>query len=176
MNLRLETITRDSKEIQQIKELYEGAFPINERRPLKPLLEDKTGHGEILAIYDGSLFCGFVCQLTSGDICHIIYFAVDNKLRGMGYGTAALAELCKQMEGYRIIVDIEQENPEATNNVQRRKRKQFYINCGFADTGVECKWRSETYEILSFGGMISDDDFKNFWGSIYEDAEKLSIY
>ncbi|HCL02060.1 MAG TPA: N-acetyltransferase [Lachnoclostridium phytofermentans] len=176
MNLRIKIVTEQSKELPQIEKLYRAAFPDNERRPLAPLLQDDTGHGEVLAFYDGTCFCGFACFLTCGDISHIIYFAIEDFLRGKGYGTEALSAMFKLKKGKRIIVDIEVEDEHEVNNTQRQKRKQFYLRNGFCETEVKYRWRQESYEILSLGGIVSADEFRDFWEQIYSDSDALSIY
>lgn len=176
LNLKIQTVLELSKELPQIEKLYCSAFPDNERRSLTPLLQDNTGHGEVLAFYDGSRFCGFACLLTCGDFSHIIYFAIEDTIRGNGYGTAALLAICKLKKGKRIIVDIEVEDEHELNNEQRHKRKQFYLHNGFCETKVKYNWRQEFYEILSYGGEMSEEEFVNFWKRIYADSEALLIY
>lgn len=176
MSLKREHITKDSASIKQIKELYEFSFPENERRPLTPMLDDTSGFAEILAYYDEDEFIGFACILNIRDISHIIYFAVDNKLRGKGYGSQILSDISAHKKGMRIIVDIEQENTLEENNSQRIKRKQFYLRNGYKETTVEYEWRNEKYEILSLGGDIDTEDFIEFWEKIDIDAKDLSIY
>ena len=160
-------IKADSAELGHIEALYRASFPENERRPLEPLLEDTTGHGEVLAFYDGSLFCGFACLLNCGDLSHIIYFAVEESLRGKGYGSAALEAMHAEKRGQRIIVDIERENPRAANEAQREKRRRFYLKNGYRATEVRYSWRQEEYEILSFGGAVTRPDFEHFWDELY---------
>lgn len=176
MNIHIVNITKESKEIDLIKHLYTASFPAHERRPLLPLLQDQTGHGEILAFYEQSQFCGFACLLTSGNISHIIYFAIEEALRHKGYGTAILHKISELKNNHRIIVDIETENIMLENNLQRIKRKQFYLRNGFIETEVNYHWRNESYEILSFGGTITTKDFHTFWETIYSDSEALTIY
>jgi hypothetical protein len=81
-----------------VEALYEQAFPENERRDLSFLMEDRTGVSDFLVFYtrDGEdlsggedgVFAGFVSVLKDGDIAHIIYFAVQEELRGRGHRRA----------------------------------------------------------------------------------------
>ncbi|MBS6196276.1 MAG: GNAT family N-acetyltransferase [Clostridiales bacterium] len=176
MNLNIAKITEQSKEIGMINELYISAFPNKERRPLMPLLQDHTGHGEVLAFWDENTFCGFACLLNCGEISHIIYFAIEEELRGKGYGTAVLSAIAERKAGKRIIVDIEAENKQGVDYSKRHKRKRFYLHNGFLETNVAYEWRNESYEILSRGGFLSMEEFKNFWNQIYSSSECLQIY
>lgn len=175
-NLSIKPIKEHSKELFRIEKLYQSAFPDKERRPLEPLLCDDTGHGEVIAFYDGSVFCGFACLLNCEDISHIIYFAIEDTLRGKGYGTAAISAMAEIKKGKRILVDIEAENEQEPNNAQRHKRKQFYLRNGFCETEVNYRWRKESYEILSHGGRVSTEEFWDFWEQINLDSDALSIY
>ena len=68
--------------------------------------------------------------------------------------------------GRRIIVDIEREVPDCEENEIRRRRKNFYLRNGFYETEVRYRWQDEAYEILVFGGELSNEDFGNFWKAL----------
>lgn len=84
--ITLQAVQEKSQELPQLLALYERAFPANERKPLGYLWKDKTGHGKMLAAYAGTGLVGFVCLLEVNDIVHIIYFAVEEAMRGAGSG------------------------------------------------------------------------------------------
>lgn len=174
--LSIKHITEYAKELLQIEELYQRSFPENERRPLAPLLEDTSGSSEVIAFYDNTLFCGFACLLTQQDITHIIYFAIDDNLRGKGYGSAALTAMSEMKPANRIIVDIEMEEDHSLNNEQRKKRKIFYLRNGYTESEVKFSWRQESYEILVYGGTISKKEFNSFWKNVAFKNIKLSKY
>jgi len=174
--LSIKHITEHSKELVQIEELYQRSFPENERRPLAPLLQDTSGSSEVISFYDNTLFCGFACLLTQQNITHIIYFAIDDNLRGKGYGSAALTAMRELKPVNRIIVDIEMEEKYSLNNEQRKKRKTFYLRNGYIESGVEYGWRQESYEILVYGGTISKKEFHSFWKNVSFKNIKLSKY
>lgn len=174
--LSIKPITAQSKELVQIEELYRSAFPDHERKPLYPLLQDTSGCSEIISFYDKNLFCGFACLLNQRDLTHIIYFAIDDRLRKKGYGSAALTAMHDMKPFNRIIVDIEIENKQAANHEQRRRRKAFYLRNGYVESGVKYGWQSELYEILVLGGTISNKEFYTFWKNISFKNVKLSNY
>lgn len=174
--LNIKHITEQSKELVQIEKLYQNAFPDNERKPLASLIQDTSGSSEVISFFDEGLFCGFACLLTQQDITHIIYFAIEDKIRGKGYGSAALTAVSEMRPVNRIIVDIESVNKHALNNDQRRKRKTFYLRNGYTESGVEYGWQKESYEILVLGGNISKKEFHSFWKNICFKNIKLSQY
>ena len=97
-------ITTDSKDFKEIKHLYIAAFPKSERVPLRDLLRH-DGASEFVAGYDGETFCGFYSALTFGDITHILFLAIDERLRAHGYGSAMLDIVAAAHPHNRIIAD-----------------------------------------------------------------------
>ena len=89
--LELRQVREESPEFPRVVELYREAFPQGERSSLVPLLEDETGGGEILSLWDGEVFAGMACLLRTQRLAHLIYFAVAPELRDRGLGSRALA-------------------------------------------------------------------------------------
>lgn len=163
MTLTIKKINSDSNDISKVKSLYCRAFPRNERRSFNELANHRIGNTELFVFYDRDLFVGMAVTMNSPDITHLVYLAIDDNLRGKGYGTQALALLHKYYAGKRIIADIERPNGTSDNEKQRTLRKQFYLRAGYAETEVKYRWRNEDYEILSFGGAVSKQDYDDFW-------------
>lgn len=158
-------ITKEFEDYKKFKNLYRSAFPKSERFPVKFLMK-QDGSGDLKACYDGEIFCGFYSTLTFGDITHILFLAVDDKLRGHGYGSSILELISNNYSKNRIILDIEAEDIKAKNNEQRIQRKAFYEKNGYIESGVEYNWRGIPYKILIKNGTITDDDFWKFWDNI----------
>lgn len=174
--LHVKTLTRNAPELPLVQALNQRAFPENERRALEPLLDDPTGRAQVLAFCDGAVFCGFACLLTDGDITHILYFAIEEPLRGRGYGAQALAALRARLPGQRILADVEAENPAAKNSLQRRRRRAFYLKNGYQPSSVRYDWRRESYEILVSGGDITRREFSAFWRNVCAYNPRFSDY
>ena len=145
------------------KVLYYRSFPKNERRPFPELAENRLGNTEVVCFYDNNTFVGMACLLNGSAISHIIYIAIDESLRGHGYGSKALELLHKSNSEKRIMVDIEVPDISAENNEQRIMRKKFYLRAGYEETPVKYEWRGEKYEILSYRGQISQAEYDLFW-------------
>ena len=64
------------------------------------------------------------------------------------------------------IVDIEQEKYDSTNKLQRIKRKKFYLRSGFIPTNITYTQQNVIFEILSFGGNITENDLTNLWNNV----------
>ncbi len=153
-------------DIPKIKALYDRAFPANERRPLGPLLDDTTGHSKVLSAHNEDGFCGFVSILEWSDIVHIIYFAVEEDQRGRGLGSGILQAVHRENPQKRVIVDIEEPDEAVSNNVQRLKRKAFYLRNDYAETEIRYNWLGTDYVILSHGGGMTGEEFGQFWQAL----------
>ena len=117
-------ITTDSKDFKEIKHLYIAAFPKSERVPLRDLLRH-DGASEFVAGYDGETFCGFYSALTFGDITHILFLAIDERLRAHGYGIAFIWRGVP----YEILIRggtiTEQEFEGFWDNLDEEERKEM---------------------------------------------------
>lgn len=172
--LRTENVRRGHEDLGRIEALYERAFPENERRPLGPIIADESGTAQCLAFYDEDGFAGLACVLCWRDIDHLIYFAVEEEKRGRGYGAQILNGLFK--EGRRLIADLEADDPERADNEMRLRRLAFYRRCGFSETDVRYEWRGEKYVILSRGGNITPDGFRDFWRGVDAANPEMAQY
>ena len=176
--LKAVRVTKDNRDLEAIKALYESAFPENERKDFRFFLTNSEEVGaalEMLAVYDEALLVGFVIMLNSGDISHILYFAVNEKLRGKGYGSQILQTIHNSKPGQRFIADVEKPEHTCGNHEQREKRIRFYDRNGYKMTDVEYRWQDEDYLILSYNGAVSKEEHDAFWErceAILQKAEK----
>ena len=76
MEITLKKLDGSSPELPAVLELYESAFPANERREPDEIIGGEDGAGELLAVMSGGALCGMLAVLTYRDITHILYFAV----------------------------------------------------------------------------------------------------
>ena len=173
--LTMKKIGNAPEELKKAKALYYRAFPKNERRSFPELVENRFGGTEVFCFYDEEAFVGMACLLNTPTISHIIYIAVDESLRGHGYGSKALELLHQSKPSKKIMVDIEVPDEQAENAEQRRMRKKFYLRAGYEETPVKYEWWHESYEILSFGGQISEAEYDGFWEDLRKQSEQQSV-
>ena len=159
-------------DLKKAEALYCRAFPENERRPFSELVENPYGGTELFCFYDGETFVGMACLLNTAAFSHIIYFAVDETLRGHGYGSKMLELLHCSKPGKKFMADIERPDEAADNAGQRRRRKMFYLRAGYEETDIKYEWRHENYEVVSFGGRISEAEYDGFWKDLHNAAER----
>lgn len=177
--MRTERITAANVDNAEIKELYESAFPEEERIPyddLKRLL--CVMPVDFFAYYDGEVFVGLTMVLNRADFSWGWYFAVREELRGRGYGQQILNGLKDKYAGRRLVIDIESPMQADCNNlVQRKKRYEFYKRNGFIDTQAAKKFEGIEYTILLLGdGSFTQKDYdsiidelRTFWKDIPEE-------
>ncbi len=156
----------DSKKyMKEIQQLYDTAFPEEERyldfkSTVKQMEGSRAGlkYGELVAFGDGeedmTFFVGFVMVLFCGDIVHLYYFAIDEKLRGRRYGEQALNLIKARYENKNIWLSVERPDEMAENQQQRLMRKKFYYRNGFQDTGINVEKNGCQLEMMSADGTI----------------------
>ncbi|MBR6090746.1 MAG: GNAT family N-acetyltransferase [Anaerolineaceae bacterium] len=153
--------------IENVKRLYETAFPAIERQPFSVLFSGFHGDGELFAFLDGDLFAGMIYLLSYGDITHILYLAIPENLHRKGYGSHILSLIRKKYPDQRIIADLESPGEGSSNADQRNQRIRFYRKNGYDFTGVSYRWRGEDYQIMSSGGIITGEELSAFWQYFY---------
>ena len=165
--MELTDTDRRSPYYDEMISLYNRSFPENERKPLDPILDDPSSESEIYSIVDEGNFIGMVVLLNHDDITHIIYFAVEESMRCHGYGSRILQLVQERYPGNRILVDVESPDEHKANNLQRKKRIEFYLRNGFMKSEVTYSWIRENYQILVAGGNLNRREFSRFWDYIY---------
>lgn len=171
MTLRAESIIKNPKEIEKIKELYHEAFPKSERMPMRFLLRKaKKDFVDFLAIYDDNVFIGFTYIITEGSLTYVLYLAIDGSVRSKGYGGRILTQIKEMHSNNRIVLIIEVTDETAANYEQRLTRKNFYIRNGYQSSGLIYQDRWGMYEVMLNGDDINSETFyhllKRFQGRL----------
>ena len=141
-----------------LRRLYETAFPVGEQIPYDDLIHLLDVMDiDYTAYYDGEMLVGLMMVLRLPRYNWAWYFAVQEELRGHGYGQAIFSAVLDKYRGKRpFIMDIESPNqPDAPNPGQRKRRHAFYLRNGMRDTGTCRSYNGITFTILS----SSDEPF-----------------
>ena len=130
------------------KLLYAAAFPKQERVPwwLLRLLSCRKGI-DLTAWMDGEIFCGFTASVTVEGLHFVLFLAIEQNLRGKGYGSAILTAI-KEEHGTAAL-NVEPLMETAPNYEQRKKRFGFYKKNGFVDTGYHVWEVGGKFRVLS---------------------------
>ena len=155
---------------EKIKQLYETAFPKDEQIPwddLMRLIEEMPL--DFTAYYDGETFIGFTIVYPRKQFNWYWYFAVQEELRGKGYGQQILTLLIEKYKGQTCVLDMESPTQVCENIEQRRRRHAFYLRNGFRDTNVYRTYNDITMTIMMRGeGTFTMQD----WDDIVDELKK----
>ena len=160
------------KYLNEINDLYIEAFPKAERKPMDQIIKVcQNGYGRIIPILMDDEFVGMFITLDSdGDNTLLIdYFAIKSDYRGLSLGSKAI-ELLNEMENKTIIIEIEPCVNEASNLLQRQKRKKFYENLGFRQTDINISWFGVDLELMSLNKTINFNHYIDLLTSIFPRA------
>lgn len=153
------------------KKLYVQAFPKAERLPWWFIRKKaKTPVQDCFCVYDNGNFVGEVCLLNHKDITLIFYLAVNDNVRGAGYGSAILNDLKLLYPNNRFILFIERVDENAPNYEERVKRLSFYQKNGYVGSGYLVSENKVVYQTMHFGGVVDKCELKelliNYMGKL----------
>ena len=137
---------------EQLKLLYQTAFPENEQIPWDDLISliDQMNL-DFTAYYEDDKFIGFTILFPHKKFNWFWYFAVIPELRGQGKGRKILASLIEKYKGKNVVLDMESPKQECDNSEQRIRRHDFYIRSGFRDTNLYKKYGNLEMTIMILG-------------------------
>ena len=147
--------TTNANADEQLKLLYQTAFPENEQIPwddLIPLIDQMNL--DFTAYYEDDKFIGFTILFPHKKFNWFWYFAVIPELRGQGKGRKILAVLIEKYKGKNVVLDMESPKQECDNSEQRIRRHDFYIRSGFRDTNLHKKYDNLEMTIMILGDAV----------------------
>lgn len=177
--IRFEKIDENTKNLEEIKQLYWDAFPFEERIPFYIMVLVGNDRGvEFLSVYDDDIWLGFIHTLVGEKLSYIFYFAIDGRLRRSGYGSKILREYKKMHP--RLSLAIEPIEEGSGNIKQRKKRLEFYNKNGFETLDTRVVEMGVEFELMGAKGMeIKESDYKSlvkkFFDSFDRDKRVLSV-
>lgn len=192
MQLRLtEAVTE--QQMKNIRELYDNAFPKEERKPFSLILQKKDeGVTEILAIEDeNKAFCGLMITILYKDIVLLDYFAIAGEKRGKGLGSEILRLMQKRCEGKRLLLEIEDttkwipaEEADAEKYIhyaaaeqltpedqQKLRRKAFYLRNGMHPMEYRVELFGVDMEILTYPKAVAYKEYHEIFEKVYPGAK-----
>ena len=177
--IRFEKIDDNTKNLEDIKQLYMDAFPFEERIPFYIMVSVGNDRGvEFLSIYDDDTWLGFIHTLVGEKLSYICYFAIDGSLRQSGYGSEIIREYKKMHP--KLSLAIEPIEEDSDNIKQRKKRLAFYEKNGFETLDTRVVEMGVEFELMGARGMeIKESDYKSlvkkFFDSFDKDKRVLSV-
>lgn len=177
--IRFEKIDENTKNLEDIKQLYMDAFPFDERIPFYIMVSVGNDRGvEFLSIYDDDTWLGFIHTLVGEKLSYIFYFAIDGSLRQSGYGSKIIREYKKMHPKLSLAIEPIEEGSD--NIKQRKKRLAFYEKNGFETLDTRVVEMGVEFELMGAKGMeIKENDYKSlvkkFFDSFDKDKRVLSV-
>ena len=92
-----------------------------------------------------------------------MFLAVDNSLRGEGYGSAILAEIRDKYPDKKLIVSIEPCEDTSPDIEIRKRRKAFYGRNGYGETDFQIKLSGVVQDVLIANGEFRKNEFLLFF-------------
>lgn len=175
--MNLKRINSNDNCFNKAMEIYNGSFPIFERRTMDDqikALEDENYHFEV--IYDKEEIVGILLYWDMGRYKYIEHFAIDSKLRGKNYGSRMLKEFCDHNKN--VILEIDPPIDEISI-----KRLNFYLKLGFKLQDFDythpsyrkgCKRHS--LKIMTFNHNMLKEDYDTFNILLKRDVMKYSEF
>lgn len=187
--MKLYDVFKDGKKYKEkVYELYQDAFPEEEKKPVGMLEElAKRGMLEILAVVDdegAERFVGLAINMTEPsskapegekETALLDYFAISPDVRGGGYGSKALKLLLERFSGKTYIFEVEMRDEAAPNAAERQRRVAFYLRGGLKETGLFVHAYDTDFEILTPDGKVTYEQYVGFLTRVMGEAEMRQV-
>ena len=150
--------------------LYQRAFPISEKKPISMILKmQKCGATDIWYFEENGKFLGLAITINSPELILVDYFAVNEKLRARGYGSAMLKSLISHYSGKGVFLEIERPYKWAKNYAERIRRRDFYLSkVGLVPLETYACLFGVDMELLGTEGVkLSYEEYRNFYLNNY---------
>ena len=168
----------DDKRLEEIHELYEISFPEDEKMPFRMVLQKReAGVMRLFSVEEEGTFIGF-CNITlCEDALTLNYFAIVPTWQNKGYGSKVIKELMAAYPQRSIVIDIEDDEIEAENIEQRRKRKSFYERLGFSVLPFRVTIFGVPSLIMSSQRKYNFEEYKNIFVQVFSErgAQRLIL-
>lgn len=171
MELKTVAITESFNDIEKINVLAKEAFPPKEYlAPAKLIAMAKDGELDFLALYDQTLFVGFMAVKAYKNMAYLFFLAIDPVRRSSGYGGRAIETLKALYPSMQQVVDLEMLDSAADNSAQRESRHSFYLRNGYRETGHFISYSGIDFEILCMTPTFDLDVFKEMMRTFHLDG------
>ena len=159
MNLSAK-IFKQARNRAEIKNIYFRSFPKYEQLPwwILRFLTVRKGI-EINGYYDGEALCGFTYTIEAGKILFVLFFAVNEELRGKGYGSAILKYLKENNPDKSVLLNVELLDPNADNFDERVRRFRFYEKNGFYNTKYDIEEVGGVFRVLATTPTFDQEEY-----------------
>ena len=114
----------DSDHSHFAQDLFEEAFPEQERPPFSSLRQRDAGKFHFLVAENGDDPVGILTYWTFDELVYVEHFAIDEELRNQGLGKAVFLNFLSQQQE-QVVLEVELPNTEEADH-----RLEFYASMG----------------------------------------------
>lgn len=162
MKLNLKKLFPDCNDRKYFEQINDEAFPPSEHMSMDEIFAFQADtNTDILGIYDNDTPVGFAVILKNDECGYVYFIAIDKKKRSKGYGKAAMEKIISDYPCLQIVLDFEEIDESAENNAQRIRRKNFYLQNGFHETGRYTLLSENRFEVVCSGEKLRENAFKD---------------
>ena len=149
--------------------LYRTSFPPAERKPFLTILKKyRSGSTDVWCIRQGRHFLGFASTMNSPHMVMLDYLVISKKRRGTGIGTEAMKQLMARYSDRALLLEIESPYEPGDDQILRRKRKVFYLNCGMESLHIMAEVFGVPMELLGKNCSLTFEEYRNFYRDFYK--------
>lgn len=169
MNLHFEDALKHRKNIRR---LFFSAFPRDERPPIALLyLRHFQKRASFRAVLDGEKFVGLVLITGCKQVQTLMFLAIEETCRGMGYGGKVLETVKEELKDTHFFLCAEPLDENAENARERMDRLQFYAHHGMEEIGLTVKEAGVPFTVLTPGTPLTYQQYLDammpFFGKLY---------
>ena len=167
----LKKLTPNHPDIPALKQLFEEAFPENERPMSMDVILTYLDQipCDLLGVYPDENpddFVGFFFGIKGEANVYGVYYATSPKLRSTGIGSKAFKAILDYYGDRPFWFSYESTFEESDNAEQRERRRRFYLKNGFHETGWFAKMNGTEFIIASSKEDFDKEAFEKFMGSM----------
>ncbi len=153
----------------RIYALYHRAFPRSERKPFSMIRRmRKVGKTDLWLAEQEGRFAGLAITINGPDTILLDYFAIHERMRGQGVGSAALAAILEKYADRAFFLEIEYPADGDPDGVMAR-RKAFYLHNGLTEMHTRALLFGVPMELLGRGCSLDFDGYRAFYRTNYSD-------
>ncbi len=173
--MEIRELKQKDPEVKEVRRLYEASFPGDEKMPFRIILRMLDEHHKLYLITEEGKIIGFVYMYLD-TVSFLYYFAVEEHLRGKGYGTRIL-QMLKGIGGTeKIILEIDRVTDDMTEADESYRRLRFYEHAGYKRTGICYRFFSVDYELIADPPGYTKEEYRRLAGKIWGSYSKFIRY
>lgn len=159
---------RGKAQWKRIHTLYENAFPSCEKKPFWLIrLKNKQGKADVWYLENEGTFVGLAITMNAKELVLLDYFAIDETVRGQGFGSTGLKSLQTYYSGRKFFLEVESTFEPCENATQREKRKAFYLKNGMTEMELTTNVFGTTFEVLGHNCRLDFECYRSVYDYVY---------